>query len=200
MLAASVPVAGTLGEAYLFGRGIGCDCATAADVRFARDWYGRPAVVFVLCDQAGREVAASGRYLDRRPPKTRVAGDRRLGVFATPGALHRPVDRGSQSGPLVLVEGPCDALALAECDVPAVALVGTAAPAWLPQAAAFRRVVVALDADVAGDRAAAGLVADLASFARRVERVRPPAGKDWNDALLELGFVGLLDRLGEWRR
>jgi hypothetical protein len=78
--------------------------------------------------------------------------------------------------------------------VPAVALVGTAAPAWLPQAAAFRGVVVALDADDAGDWAAAGLMATLASFARSVERLRPSAGKDWNDALLA-DYGGLCDAL-----
>jgi hypothetical protein len=194
MLAACVPVEGTPGEGYLFRRGIGCDRATAADVRFAQDWYGRPAVVFVLRDRAGREVAASGRYLDRRPPKTRVAGDRRLGVFATPGAADGAIGGTDQPSLLVLVEGPCDALSLAECDVPAVALVGTAAPAWLPQAAAFRRVVVALDADDAGDRAADGLMEALASFARSVERLRPPAGKDWNDALLA-DYGGLCDVL-----
>jgi hypothetical protein len=194
MLAACVPVADTPGEAYLFRRGIGCDRATAAGVLFARDWYGRPAVVFVLRDRAGRAVAASGRYLDRRPPKTRVAGDRRLGVFATAGAVDGTVGGTDQPSPLVLVEGPCDALSLAECDVPAVALVGTAAPRWLPQAAAFRRVVVALDADDAGDRAAAVLTAALASFARSVERLRPPAGKDWNDALLA-DYGGLCDVL-----
>ena len=59
--------------------------------------------------------------------------------------------------------------ALAECDAPAVALVGTAAPAWLPQAAAFRRVVVALDADAAGDAAAEGLLRDAGA-------VRPQRG------------------------
>jgi DNA primase len=75
-----------------------------------------------------------------------------------------------------------------------VALVGTAAPAWLPQAAAFRRVVVALDADAAGDRAAAGLADRLASLARSVERLRPPLGKDWNDALLA-DYGGLCDAL-----
>jgi Toprim-like len=109
-------------------------------------------------------------------------------VWEEPAGGPRP------AGALVLVEGPCDALSLAECDVPAVALVGTAAPAWLPQAAAFRRVVVALDADAAGDRAAAGLMEALASFARSVERLRPPAGKDWNDALLA-DYGGLCDLL-----
>jgi hypothetical protein len=194
MLEACVPVAGTPGEGYLFRRGIGCDRMTAAGVRFARDWYGRPAVVFLLRDRAGREVAASGRYLDGRQPKTRVAGDRKLGAFATPGAWGEPAGGTRPLGALVLVEGPCDALSLAECDVPAVALVGTAAPTWLPQAAAFRRVVVALDADDAGDRAAAGLTDALASFARSVERLRPPVGKDWNDALLA-DYGGLCDAL-----
>jgi DNA primase len=179
MLEACVPVAGTPGEPYLFGRGIGCDTATAAGVLFARGWYGRPAVVFPLRDRAGRVVAASGRYLDGRLPKTRVAGDRKLGVFATPGVWDAPAEAA-----LVVVEGPADALSLAECDVPAVALVGTAAPGWLRSAAAFRRVVVALDADAAGDQAAEGLLRELAPFARSVERLRPSAGKDWNDALL----------------
>jgi Toprim-like len=200
MLEACAPVAATPGEPYLFGRGIGCDTATAAGVLFARDWYGRPAVVFPLRDREGREVAASGRYLDRRQPKTRVAGDRQLGAFATPGAWERTVEGVGQPGALVLVEGPCDALALAECDVPAVALVGTAAPAWLRAAAAFRRVVVALDADGAGDAASAVLLRELAPFARSVERVRPSAesagvgGKDWNDALLA-DYAGLCDAL-----
>jgi hypothetical protein len=198
LLAGCVPVEGTPGEAYLFGRGIGCDRATAAGVLFARAWYGRPAVVFPLRDRAGRVVAASGRYLDRRPPKTRVAGDRKLGAFATPGvwdaAATGPTDGLGHRGTLVVVEGPADALSLAECDVPAVALVGTSAPGWLGSAAAFRRVVVALDADAAGDRAVEGLLRELAPFARSVERLRPPAGKDWNDALLA-DYGGLCEAL-----
>jgi hypothetical protein len=190
MLAACAPVAGTPGESYLFRRGIGLDTATAAGVAFARDWYGRPAVVFPLRDRVGRVVAASGRYVDGRLPKTRVAGDRKLGAFATPGVW----DASPDAAALVVVEGPADALSLAECDVPAVALVGTAAPGWLRAAAAFRRVVVALDADGAGDRAAAGLLRELAPFAQCIERLRPPAGKDWNDALLA-DYGGLCDAL-----
>jgi Toprim domain len=63
-------------------------------------------------------------------------------------------------------------------------------------AAAFRRVVVALDADAAGDRASDALLRELAPFARSVERVRPPSGKDWNDALLA-DYPGLCDYLEE---
>jgi hypothetical protein len=55
---------------------------------------------------------------------------------------------------LVLVEVSCEALSLAECGVPAVALVGTASPTWLPQSVAFRRVDIALFADYGGRCAA----------------------------------------------
>ena len=37
-------------------------------------------------------------------------------------------------------------------------------------------------------------MAALASFARSIERLRPPAGKDWNDALLA-DYGGLCDAL-----
>jgi hypothetical protein len=195
MLAACVPLTGTPGARYLYQRGIGEDAAAAAGARFARGWYGGPAVVFPLCDREGRVVAASGRYVDARRPKTRVVGDRKLGVFAPPGAWDAPTDPADGTGALVVVEGPADALSLAECEVPAVALVGTVAPAWLPRAAAFRRVVVALDADAAGDAAAERLLRELAPFARSVERLRPPAGKDWNDALLAMGYGGLVEWL-----
>jgi hypothetical protein len=47
---------------------------------------------------------------------------------------------------------------------------------------------------IAGDRAAAGLSGALAAFARGVERLRPPTGKDWNDALLA-DYGGLCDAL-----
>jgi DNA primase len=108
-------------------------------------------------------------------------GDRSLGVFATPGAL-------AAGAPLIVVEGPADALSFATCEVPAVALVGTRAPRWLRTAAAFRRVLVGLDADAEGDNKAGLLADELAPFARTVERLRPPEGKDWNDALLGLGY------------
>ena len=184
------PVAGTPGAGYLWSRGI--LPAHQAGARYAADWYGRPAVVFPLRDQAGRLVAANGRHTDgRTDPKTHTVGDRRLGVFSTPGAFGVGV-------PLVLVEGPLDALALAVCVVPAVALVATTAPHWLRVAAAFRRVLVALDADAAGERASAVLVPALAPFARSVERLRPPVGKDWNDALLAdaVGLCAWLEAAG----
>ena len=95
MLAACVPVACTPGEGYLFRRGIGCDRATAADVRFARDWYGRPAVVFLLRDRAGTSHSASERASAGPSTSTSVprwAGPVRgsLGTSHAPGVANVP--------------------------------------------------------------------------------------------------------------
>lgn len=183
LLARCVPVAGTPGERYLSGRGIDALDAMPAGVLYVDDCYGRAGVAFPLHDRGGHLVALNVRHTDGRDdPKTHSVGDRRLGVFATPGALAAAV-------PLVVVEGPIDALSLASCYVPAVALVCTRAPHWLRTAAAFRRVLVALDADAEGDEKAELVASALAPSAHSVERLRPPAGKDWNDALLQLGYA-----------
>jgi hypothetical protein len=179
------PLAGTPGQRYLFDRGIGLGPARRAGVTYCPDVYARPAVIFPLHDRAGQLVAINARHTDgRTDPKTHSVGDRSLGVFATPGAL------AEGDVPLVITEGPCDALSLAACGVPAVALVATVAPTWLRMAAAFRPVWVALDADAEGDKHAEQLRDELAPFARSVERLRPPVGKDWNDALVA-DYAGL---------
>jgi DNA primase len=173
-------LAGTVGEAYLEGRGIPVALANRARVRFAPDWFGRPAVLFPVRDQDGQLVGAQGRYVDgRNNPKVRSAGLVGQGVFATPGAL------GGE--PLLITEAPLDALTLAAAGFPALALIGTAWPEWLPRHGAFRRVVLATDADAAGDRAAGRLAAVLLPLGARVARLRPWRGKDWN----EIGAAGL---------
>jgi Toprim-like len=189
--AATVDLAGTRGAAYLAGRGLPPEIAAGCGVRFAPAWMGRPAVVFPLHDPAGALVAANARYLGDEArgkpagPKTRTIGDRVLGAFATPGAW--------EHDPLVLVEGPCDALALHAAGVPAVALVGTRPPVWLARRAFGRRVAVALDADAGGDRAAAELRAALESLgALRVTRWRVPniqGVKDFGDVAQGWGLA-----------
>ena len=90
--------------------------------------------------------------------------------------------------PIVIVEGAADVLAaraLARGPIVALGLAGVAS--WRASWASLtrgRRVLVALDADAAGDRAADVLARDLAAAgASHVERVRPPGAKDWCDAL-----------------
>jgi hypothetical protein len=178
--AAASPLVGTPGADYLATRGIVLELADAAGVRYAADFYGRPAVLFPLRDRSGRLIAVNGRYVDgRSDPKARTAGPKSLGLFATAGALD-----GEQ---IVICEAPIDALSLAMCGVPAVALCGTSGPDWLAAACAFRRVALAFDVDEAGDRAATDLAPSLRSFGARTERRRPECAKDWNDLLLERG-------------
>jgi len=177
------PLHGTPGAEYLAGRGIDPDLAHRAGVRWSANWYGRPAVLFPLRDPDGKLVAAHGRHADGRDPKAHTVGALRSGVFVTPGAL--------EAAPLVVVEGPMCALTLALVGVPALALCGTDAPDWLPRRTAFRRVLVATDADDAGDRAAEKLAERLGSLGAECERLRPVGAKDWNDVLQAGGIDAL---------
>lgn len=180
--AAALP--GTPGAAYLLTRGIPTELADEAGVTFSSDFYGRAAVLFPLRDATGQLVAANGRYVDGwTDPKARTVGRKSLGVFATPGAL------GAET--IVICEAPIDALSLAMCGMPSLALCGTSGPDWLAAACAFHRVLLALDADDPADQAASALSRTLRSFGARVSRLRPEGGKDWNELLLRQGADGL---------
>lgn len=185
--AAALPLAAmAAARSYLAARGIpeAVAVAAAAGVRATARWYGRLALLFAIRDRAGELVAVSGRYLDgRADPKVRTGGAKGVGVFATPGAL--------ASDPIIITEAPLDALSLAVCGAPAVALCGTSWPEWLPGHCAFRRVALATDADPAGDAAAAHLAVSLWSFGARTERWRPDGGKDWNELLQARGAAPL---------
>lgn len=195
-----VPVAeSAVALAYLRTRGIPAELATAATLRFVPAWgahaglagetgSGSPAIVFPMRDQAGAHCAAHGRALQGPGKLTR--GPTSAAVFATPGAIDADV--------VALTEGPMDALSLALCGVPALAMIGTNLPAWLCRRTYSRQVLVATDADVAGDEAAARIERACASYGADVRRLRPPHGvKDWNEALQLLGpesMRQLLDR------
>ncbi|MDQ3814905.1 MAG: toprim domain-containing protein [Armatimonadota bacterium] len=188
-----VPLTGTPGEAYLTSRSISCDIAHQAGARYTSNWFGRPAVVFPIRDLCGQLVAAQGRYLEdsdkdgvaihlcrilpqRIQLKTRTAGPKKLGVFATPGAVEADV--------LVIVEAPIDALSLHLCGIPAIALCGKDGwPDWLRVVFGLCPVLIAFDADQAGEAAARKLSQEFASLSARVGRLRPEGAKDWNELL-----------------
>jgi DNA primase len=136
-------------------------------------------------------IAAQGRFVDGRDnPKAITYGPKKYGVFLTPGALGR-----MEGAPLIVTEAPIDALSLAAVGFPALALCGTSGPPWLHRAGAFRRVMLAFDADEAGDRAAHELAPDLETFGARCSRLRPEGGKDWNEILCTIGAPALCDWL-----
>lgn len=178
------------GADYLESRGIPLDAAQAAHVRYAFDWYGRPAVVFPVQDASGRLVGAEGRYVDgREDPKSRSAGAKSRGVFvATSGAL--------DADGVTLCEGPITALSVAACGFPAIALCGHAgAPPWLVKRLALRTVFLSADY---GEQGAAELAAklsrQLAALGASCFRLSPPAG-DWNDYLQAAGLPAMREAL-----
>jgi hypothetical protein len=205
------PVAGTPGEDYLRGRGISIETARAAHVRFHPAWpfapkkadgktkgggyTDRPAVVFGFHDPEGAWVeAASGRRAD--PPDVRpdldrchTSGARGPGMFWTEGAR--------EAEPVILVEGPMDALALAECGYPAMARIAADYPTWLPKFTAGRLLYVAWDFDTVGEDHTAKVASACTQAGAKCFRLRPPIGKDFNEALQQVGRDALAAYLHE---
>jgi hypothetical protein len=195
------------GIAYLWGRAIVPATAAAAGVRYHPTFGTRqrldadgvtrwrsagPAVLFPLLSPGpGGTLALTGvqgRYIDGRETtgwrKVQTGG---AGAFHTMGA--------DDADPVAIVEGPFDALAMADGGpgwpaTPAIACTRASIPAWLRARVLGRWVELALDADPAGQRGADDAEAVLtAAGARAVTRATPPHGaKDWADA-----------RLAEWR-
>jgi len=181
-------VQGTPGGVYLDRRAIPVGIAHQAGARFSPDWLGRPAVVFPLRNNTSALIAAHGRHMDKREdPKARTVGPKRFGVFSTPGAWDK-------TAAVIVTEAPIDALSLAAAGFPAIALCGKSGPDWLRLSCGLRRVLLAFDADSAGDGAAAEVAALLEPYGARCERLRPQA-KDWNDMLLATGRDALADWL-----
>ena len=185
---------------YLQSRGIPLDLADDSRVRYCPKWdhwqekgEGQwekigtdPRVVFPLWNQDGKRVAISARAIEPTfiEPKQQTNGDKKQGLFTTPGALETPA--------LVITEAPIDALSLAACGLPAVAICGTSWPEWLPDWIGLRPVLLAFDNDEAGNKAAARLSDALVGA--KCYRLRP-TGKDWNDDLLALGAEALAEAL-----
>ena len=147
------PLIGSPGEEYLRGRGIDIDFAASCRVGYHPSWLGRgEAVVFLGRDTEGTLVCAQGRFLDpAAEPKTMSKGKISLGAFVTPGAF----ERGPSVGPVAIVEGPIDAVLLAQYGLPSIATFGAQNhPAGLQKALSERDVVLALDDDEAGHKAA----------------------------------------------
>lgn len=182
------PLAATAGAAYLAGRGIPLTLAEAAGLRLGVDRQGYPAVLFPIRGESGATVALAARYItDDAPVRMRTLGPASAGVFAAP--YTRPA-------PIAITEAPIDALSLGAAGLPAIALGGTKnRPSWLRRRLAERTVLLATDADAAGETAAHDLATWL-SFGTRCRRLRPSAGcKDWNEVLQARGLVGLVQLL-----
>lgn len=174
------PLRGTPGEAFLTRRGVSPELAAAAKARYTSDMYGRPAVVFPIRNAAGDLVAVHGRHTDgRTDPKAHTCGPLGTGVFWTSEEVR-------QADTIAIAEAPIDALSLAAAGLPAIALCGTSLRVWLPLPFAWKRVLLAFDADDAGDHAAQEWTAAL-RYGTFCPRLRPEGAKDWNELLQRAG-------------
>ena len=171
------PLASTAGAMYLEGRGIDPAAAAENDVRYHANWLGRgPAVVFAIRNLAGRVVAAQGRFIaSSTTPKAMTIGTLSAGVYRTAAAFDVDV--------VAITEAPIDALSIAVSGLPALALCGTSLPGWLRRALAFRTVIVATDADAAGNAAAQKITNDF-NLGSNVRRMTLPDGAKDANALL----------------
>jgi hypothetical protein len=203
-------LANTAGAKYLQGRGVALEVAALSGVRFARNYPGTgAAVLFPIHDLAGELCAVSARAIEGSA--TRAGGQKSAGVFGASWRAFEPITAGSDAAStcrgrvwtafdlalpaLIVCEAPIDALSLASCGYPALALIGCDAPAMLRSVAAFRRVLLATDADQAGDHAAQVLAGTLPAYGATCERLRPDGAKDWNEMLQEFGRAYLSDWL-----
>ena len=166
-------------------RGLPARCLDACRWRGLVAADARRNAVFA-CTDAGRnvigaEIVGTVKAADGKRYRSMARGSRK-----SAGSFWLPVDR---SGPhtVMLTESAIDALSawcLDECRRPGTVILSTAgvarrvpewAEAWTP-----KRILVAFDADQAGDEAAERIIRED----RRASRMRPPDGhEDWNAVL-----------------
>lgn len=161
--------------------------ARSGALRCARLHRYSDGIVFPLYDRDERLIAVHSRSLGDEAPKAKTLGKKSHALFSTPWAF--------EADTFAITEAPLDALALAACGLPAVAMLGTAMPSFLRQKVLSKSVLVATDADDSGDRAAESLFKELPQFGARVTRLRPPC-KDWNEALSLYGASWMRRAIG----
>ena len=182
LLARALPLFGTRGQTYVEHRGVPVGVADNAGVRFDPDFAGRPAVLAPLRDQEMRLTSVHGRYLST------VRGQNKM-LTVGPGNGVISVLDGERAEPIILVEGLFDALSLATCGWPALALIGRCVT-WLPDLCIGRVVWLAFDASQGAEAEATRYQAYLSGA--RLRRVPPPQPyKDWNTALRKRGVAAV---------
>ncbi|SDP53001.1 Uncharacterized domain associated with phage/plasmid primase [Sulfitobacter litoralis] len=183
------PIAGTVAENYLRGRGI--SCALPEILRFdPQCWHlsGKcyPALVALVEGGAGFAVHRTylrddgSRKADVTPPKAMLG--------AVKGGAVRLSD---DTGPLVVAEGIETALSLSS------GLLRTPATVWAALSTSGMRgahlpdtpgrLTIAPDGDTAGREAANALAARAHALGWQVSLLPAPVGRDWNDILTMKG-------------
>jgi len=180
------PIGGTVGEAYLRGRGI--SCALPATLRFHPScWHGATARRFpalVALVEGGSDFAVHRTYL--RPDGSGKADidPAKAMLGATSGGAVRLAQA---QGPLVVAEGIETALSLASGLLrgPATvwAALSTSGLRGLILPSTQARLTIAPDGDEPGRNAASALAERAQALGWAVSLLAAPEGRDWNDVL-----------------
>jgi DNA primase len=183
----AAPVGGTPAEAYLRRRGISIEVPPA--FRFARlphpDGGEHPCLVALVTSPDDKPLGIQRTYLTEDGAKADVSAVKLSLGFVGSGAI-----RLAPAAPELLVtEGAEDGLTLLqELRLPVwVAAGGSMLPAMMFPGS-VRSVVIAADADAAGEAAAKRAAEAFTDRGLGVRTMRPAAGfKDWNQQLLMMG-------------
>jgi putative DNA primase/helicase len=187
----SEPAPGSLVEVYLTSRSI--TVPTPSTVRYVPDlahWPSQTNYPAMLCAISNSEVthmtSLHRTYLRADGNGKADVTPNKMALGAISGGSFRTAPADLQ---LVITEGAEDALTLWQAlGIPAWATLGASnlATVWLPPLPLAREVIVAVDTDTAGEKAALMARARFAKEGRRVRLMRPPPGsghKDFNDML-----------------
>lgn len=177
--------AGTLVESYLASRGITHPIPTS--LRFAPVLKHTPSGVMLPAMVAAvqgpdEEVWAVHRtYIDPRGDMKAMVSSPKLALGPIRGGAVR---LGRATETLMLTEGIEDALALMQMTgTTAWALLGTAGFKSFTSPPETQTIILAPDADPAGDATVAQAAARFSGMGLRVMHLRPPDGSDWCDCL-----------------
>lgn len=183
---------GTLGERYLAARGITDPRATqalrflsSAAYRDGERWRHYPALIGAFTDQAGAFLGILRTYLDpARLDKANVTDPRRTLARVGGGAVRF----GDTADTIAVGEGIETMLSVQAAfpKLPVAACSGDKLLALWRPSARHRKVLIAHDADPAGELAAQSLAERLRALDLRVALARPVGG-DFNDDLRALG-------------
>lgn len=190
-------------EMYLDSRSICSQTAHTAQSGYAESWEHWEKisgnwnlkgtdrrVVFPVIDEDSNLVAVHARAVDKNFTNSSkiTRGDKSKGVFVTNENVFA-------SEIIAICEAPIDALALQMCGIPGIALIGTSSPAWIFEKLSFKSVLIATDADKAGDKIAHQLKDNLIYKCAKVLRLRPRHSKDWAEVLEKIGITKLQEHL-----
>ena len=192
ILASAVPIGGTHAERYLAARGL--DAPKGADLLFHDDlthWEakrGFPGMVAIVRDSGGAQIGLHRTYLDPQKSAKADVSPARKTLGAVGGGAVRLAE--PRDGLIGLAEGIETALAvIAACpDLPTWSTLSSIGMESIMLPPDIGRVVLLVDHDDAGRRAAEAAAAKLATEGRRVFLALPPReGDDFNDLLLREG-------------